>query len=65
MDEDLLTASRAGWLLLRVSTPEGVRLDPPFLRYDPALPRDIRARRIAALLGGERAPAGRELERLT
>jgi hypothetical protein len=59
MDEDLLMASRRGWLLLRSETPEGVRLDPPFLRYDPGLPRDERAALVIKLLDGGAAPPTR------
>jgi hypothetical protein len=58
MDEDLLNASRRGWLLFRVSEPNGVRLTPPFLRYDPLLPPAERAELIARLLDGDAAPPG-------
>lgn len=56
MDEDLLTTSRRGWLLLRGETPEGVRLDPPFMRYDPGMPRTEREALVARLLDGDSAP---------
>jgi len=56
MDEDLLIASRRGWLLLRSETPEGVRLEPPFLRYDPRLPSAERAALVIRLLDGDAAP---------
>lgn len=59
MDDDLVMAARCGLLLYPCSEPDGVRLDPPFVRFDPTLPRDVRARLLAkALEHRERGDAG-------
>lgn len=50
MDDDLVLAARSGLLLFRTPTPEGARLDPPFLRYDPSFDPAKRAALIARLL---------------
>ena len=56
MDDDLVLAARAGWLLFRTPTPEGVRLDPPLLRYDPGLPKEARAELVRRLLAEQPTP---------
>ncbi len=43
MDETLKAAAALGWILLPEPEPRGVRVDGRVLRYDPALPADVRA----------------------
>lgn len=50
MAPDLLLARSAGYVLLRDIVPEGARLDPPFLRYDPSWPPERRAEVVERLL---------------
>jgi hypothetical protein len=50
MDEDLVLAARLGLVLVSENVPEGARIEPPLLRFDPALSRTIRARIVYRLL---------------